>query len=179
MRARRAALVILLACGSAAGCVFGGWGTYPLASGDGVEPYGLGSARIRTSDVAATIDVGIYEPNWVFAGIVVPVIPVFWLGWINGVSEHLRVTVQIDQSPDLAAFDSASLRVMIASQGHRANSVRVSQSYVPPATQRIWLQYDFDDVASPYEPFSIVADGLPRIDYEPQRRWLFDVWDEP
>jgi len=181
---------LALACGLVFdGCVLVGWGTYPFPSGDGVEPQdvadlGVISAVVHGPDVSAKVTVQTYDPSLVLVGLVVPIIPLFW--WPMG-TNPLECRIYVTEGK--RSFRPDSMRVLVGSNAYEPTSIEITQyvseggdpprvryDHPPPdrdllAEHETLLVYRFA-IAAPDEPFAIVVQGLPRIDYVPKRQYF-------
>jgi hypothetical protein len=182
----------LILCAVTSGCVYTGWGTFPFASGEGVEPLDQSDAKVTTPDIEARVEVRTYRPSFVFFGLILPVIPflpaLIGPGWTP---ERLDIAIFLTGGSDSGFVQPDSLRVVLHSHEYEPLSikayceVRIDTPDRPrwrndcrpdapvPAKSHGLIMYDFTYLPSPREPFSIVVKGLPRIDFEPKTRWLF------
>jgi hypothetical protein len=184
---------LLALCAVTPGCVWVGWGTFPEAHGDGVEPlekvvernsgkspgywtFRSGTAVVVSPALEAEISVDTYAPSMTFVGFLVPVIPIpFNIGEL----QQLRVGLKLTGGTGFVRAESLRVRI-----GDREYAPRGIEYIHPgalwgpapdepiPAAEHGTLRYDFRYLPSPREPFSIEVEGLPRVEYESKFRWL-------
>jgi hypothetical protein len=168
---------------STSGCVVVGWGTFPEASGEGVEEASRSIkriAKIRTADVSAEIELETYVPSALFAGLILPLLPVPTWGLPR---ERLQLRITVSGESERALVEPESLRVVIGGREYAPTSLEVwdfpGNGETLPSDQPIRgkedasIRYNFRYLPSPREPFSIAIRGLPRIDYTLAHEWIF------
>jgi len=182
-------LLVAVFCAVSFGCVAVGWGDHPEASGLGVEQiacrelYGWTAATVTTPDVHGRISFGPYGPTLVFVGLVVPIVPIpkFILR-----PPLFRAGLKLSGGADAMVVRPDSLRILIRSKEFAPTSIviwdcglgdepeqRKDCSPDKPIS-RGFVTYQFHLRAPP--EFSVVAQGLPRIEYVSTTRWFSDGW---
>ena len=185
---------------SLTGCVAVGTGRVPVPSGQGVEVVGDYGTRIDTADFSALVWLRGFTLDMVLFGPVVPIIPYGPWKWLTGKgTDEYRITVELELSPKTpsAAFVPGSLRIVAGdriyaptdvhradmevcrteypesidhSKWRRSEPVREAHQALP-VKETICLWFYFDTLQPPDEPFRLIADGLPTVNYKPERRF--------
>jgi hypothetical protein len=89
------------------------------------------------------------------------------------------------EGSSLGIADPGSLRILLESHEYAATSLKCDDNvaaenfkYVElPCDQPVrhgFAHYDFKYLISPRE-FSIVVQGLPRVDYHPKLHWIYEI----
>ena len=181
------------------GCVSVGAWRVPVPSGQGVEVVGDYGTRIDTADFSALVWLRGFTPDIVLFGPIVPIIPYGPWKWLTGKgADEYRITVELELSPKTpsAAFVPGSLRVVVGdriyaptdvhradmevcrteypenidhSKWRRSEPVRETHQALP-VKETICLWFYFDTLQPPDEPFRLIADGLPTVQYKVERR---------
>lgn len=175
----------LALCAIASGCVGVGWRSYPVASGVGVEPVACPSrsdwadASFTTPKVSGTIRLGAYNPKLVFVGLVVPIVPI--PGFILR-PLLLRAGLTLSGGADAAVVRPDSFRILIDAKEFAPTSIVIWDCGLGDEPEqrkgcspdkligRGFVTYEFH-LRAPSE-FSVVAQGLPRIEYGSTPRWF-------
>jgi len=181
------------------GCVAVGTGRVPVPSGEGVEAVGDYGARIDTTDFSAFVYLRGFDLDIVLFGPIVPIIPLGQWKWLTGKGgDEIRIRVALELSPKTpsAAFVPGSLRIVVGDRNyaptdvHRADAevcrddpdnityskwrrseVVREKDQALPIKERICLWFYFNTLQPPDEPFQLMADGLPTVNYKPERRF--------
>jgi hypothetical protein len=163
------------------GCVEVTFGSYPEASGAGVEARADSHARIELPDYSVDVGIDGFDPDWALVGPLVPIVPIGpwrWLGFIPQSELRVDVYLALEPKTQYGTIVPGSARIVAGEREHRVSEVRVaacqgcngrrlvSDPMRPMAIiYKAFLQLRFLDCPPPDGPFALEIDGLPRIDY--------------
>jgi archaellum component FlaG (FlaF/FlaG flagellin family) len=161
------------------GCAGVTIGPAAMPSGDGILVNKNGNAEFQLSDRTVTVLIGGYEPDVVFIGPVVPLIPIPNL---NG-GGKLFVCLLISTKDLPIRFDPRSIKVIEDGKEHQPNSVlqapncqiHMSSGGIDPGDgpvvveKQVTFTARFDDLKPPRHQFTLMADGLTPVYYSIKR----------
>jgi hypothetical protein len=142
---------------------------------------GWAAANFATPDVSGKILFGAYNPALSLFGLVVPIVPI--PGFIVR-NTLLRVGLTLSGGADAAVMRPDSIRVLIGEKEFPPTSIEIWDCGLGDEPEqrkgcspdkpigRGFVTYEFH-LHSPSE-FSLVAQGLPRMEFHPTRRWFFE-----
>ena len=131
---------------------------------------------VTAPDLTLLVELEGYSESVYLWGIVLPVFPA--PGHAHG-DAPLRVVVHVAHAADGAQLQAHTLRLRTSEREFYASAVHLyrakgepevnpSQAIAVSAHDR--LDYDFE-LPVPREPFSLVIDGVPPVDFEPETVW--------